>query len=113
MPQVPALVEDSAALAACCRDARAYLARARQLLDEEIRTYPTPIPRCDAQFNHLYEQRTRATYLLERMNAALGEAADRDAIAKALAEFVDDPGPHDADRQALAARINTALALGK
>ena len=31
----------------------------RRRLDEEIRTYPRPIPRCDAQFNHLLEERAR------------------------------------------------------
>lgn len=113
MPQVPGRVDDTTTLAACCRDARAHLARVRQLLDEEIRTYPTPIPRCDAQFNHLYEQRTRTSYLLERMNAALEAAAERDRVAKVLAEFIADRGPHDADRQALVARITAALALGK
>src|SRR5258705_10852048 len=34
----------------------AHLRGVRSRLAEEIRSYPTPIPRCDAQFNHLYEQ---------------------------------------------------------
>ena len=34
-------------------------------LDAEIRSYPTPIPRCDAQFNHLLEERDRIRRLLE------------------------------------------------
>lgn len=36
---------------------RAELEERRRGLDEEIRSYPRPIPRCDAQFNHLYEER--------------------------------------------------------
>jgi chorismate mutase len=38
---------------------RAALEARRRQLDEEIRAYPTPIPRCDAQFNHLFEERAR------------------------------------------------------
>jgi hypothetical protein len=38
---------------------RARLEAQRQRLNDEIRRYPTPIPRCDAQFNHLFEQRAR------------------------------------------------------
>ena len=37
----------------------------RKQLDEEIRGYPTPIPRCDAQLNHLYEERARIIAELE------------------------------------------------
>ena len=29
----------------------------KRRLDAEIRAYPTPIPRCDAQFNALFERR--------------------------------------------------------
>jgi hypothetical protein len=45
--------------------------RARVSLDEEIRTYPTPIPRCDAQFNFVYEQRARLSQWLNQLDAAL------------------------------------------
>ena len=38
-------------------------------LDAEIRAYPTPIPRCDAQFNHLIEERDRIRRLLEEAAA--------------------------------------------
>jgi len=44
---------------------RRLLERTRQTLDDEIRHYPTPIPRCDAQFNHLYEQRSRLARVLD------------------------------------------------
>ncbi len=39
----------------------------RQVLDAEIRAYPTPIPRCDAQFNHLFEERERIAKLLDEI----------------------------------------------
>jgi hypothetical protein len=40
---------------------------AKRAVDQEIGDYPTPIPRCDAQFNHLLEQRTRLSRLLTRL----------------------------------------------
>jgi hypothetical protein len=50
----------------------AALRQALARIDAEIRAYPTPIPRCDAQFNHLLEERDRIRALLE-------EAATREA----------------------------------
>jgi len=48
--------------------ARRQMLEARRLaLDEEIRTYPTPIPRCDAQFNHLFEERARIAKALDEL----------------------------------------------
>ncbi len=46
---------------------RASLEARRKQLDEEIRAYPTPIPRCDAQFNFLMEERTRIVRELEAL----------------------------------------------
>ena len=48
---------------------RARLEAEKRRLDDEIRNYPTPIPRCDAQFNHLYERRQQVTQELERLEA--------------------------------------------
>ena len=46
---------------------RASLEARRKQLDEEIRAYPTPIPRCDAQFNFLMEERARIVRELEAL----------------------------------------------
>ena len=46
---------------------RAELEEKRRRLDDEIRSYPTPIPRCDAQFNQLFEERDRLARLLEEL----------------------------------------------
>ncbi|MBY5935167.1 hypothetical protein KUV51_19330 [Tateyamaria omphalii] len=43
----------------CVLAARAELAMARQLLRDEISTYPSPIAGCDAQFNHLLAARQK------------------------------------------------------
>ena len=37
----------------CLIVARAELRMAQQIIQDEIRDYPTPISGCDAQFNHL------------------------------------------------------------
>ena len=51
-------------------DRRRFLEAEKRRLDEEIRGYPTPIPRCDAQFNFLFEQREK----IVRELSELGEA---------------------------------------
>ena len=42
----------------------------KRRLDAEIRAYPTPIPRCDAQFNALFERRDAIVRELEALREA-------------------------------------------
>jgi len=42
----------------------------KRRLDAEIRAYPTPIPRCDAQFNALFERREAIVRELESLREA-------------------------------------------
>ena len=65
MPDDPRAADPLANLAS----ARRALETARAGLDTEIRSYPTPISGCDAQFNHLLAERRRVNKAL----AALGE----------------------------------------
>ena len=51
--------------------ARAALTDARSELDAEIRSYPTPISGCDAQYNHLLAERRRVHAALEALNAEI------------------------------------------
>src|SRR5438093_208866 len=51
--------EDLALLKSLWKEIKNGLQRGKRVIGEEIRSYPTPIPRCDAQFNHLYEQQAR------------------------------------------------------
>ena len=71
-----------------------YLRGLRERLAEEIRTYPTPIPRCDAQFNHLYTQLGR---LARDLDAIEGEKSERAAAQAFLATnpYTDDPSERD------------------
>ena len=68
-----------------------HLRELRERLAEEIRGYPTPIPRCDAQFNHLYEQQGRLLRDLDQLEAT------RESIERfvASAPYTDDPSERD------------------
>ena len=87
------------------REAREHLQNVKRRLDEEIRRYPTPIPRCDAQFNHLFEERSRVNLALERIETST--SGDRIEL---LAEFLRSPAYlDDAAEAELRARIATEL----
>ncbi|KMW58128.1 hypothetical protein AIOL_003099 [Candidatus Rhodobacter oscarellae] len=53
----------------CLTVARAELQLARQLIQDEIRAYPTPISGCDAQFNHLIGLRGSVAEALRALEA--------------------------------------------
>ena len=67
------ITRDSVALESMWNEIRLHLEDRRRALAAEIRNYPTPIPRCDAQFNHLYEQQARLARELDRIGALAGE----------------------------------------
>ncbi len=48
--------------------ARTALLMARTELDDEIRSYPTPISGCDAQYNHMLAERRRVHAALEALD---------------------------------------------
>lgn len=54
--------------------ARIRLAQRLHEINDEIRAYPQPIARCDAQLGGLFEERERIRSELERLDAAPGEA---------------------------------------
>src|SRR5438874_3362894 len=68
---------------------RAYLRSERDRIFEEIRAYPTPIPRCDAQFNHLIEKRERLVRELARLETvATSSTVAGDGTAR-IETFID------------------------
>ena len=92
---------------------RDALVRAKRSIDEEIRTYPTPIPRCDAQFNHMYEQRSRLTELLNRLHAALDRGDDAGELLSAMTEFASLHSMDEtAEERSLRARIAKEVFCG-
>jgi hypothetical protein len=71
-----------------------HLREVRLRLSEEIRTYPTPIPRCDAQFNHLYEQLGRLGRDLDAIEGAASERAAAQAFITSK-PYTDDPSERE------------------
>jgi len=89
---------------------RDFVLCAKRALDDDIRSYPTPIPRCDAQFNHAYEQRARLAALLQRIDASTEEADGAGALLSAMAEFATAPSTGESiEEKNLRARIADAL----
>ena len=86
---------------------RALLAGERQRLQEEIRTYPTPIPRCDQQFNHLIARRELLFSALGRLDAAAPLASEDDGDAW-LDAFIDASGLEAELKQRLRAAVSQA-----
>ena len=102
---------DSDRLRSLGAELRDFVLRAKRALDDEIRSYPTPIPRCDAQFNHAYEQRSRLAALLQRIDDATGGRHEASALLSAMDEFASLPPANDAvEEQSLRARIAQELA---
>lgn len=54
------------AAARLCREIRAYLEQRGATLSEAVRSYPTPIARCDEQLTALLDERSRLMRLLEQ-----------------------------------------------
>ena len=88
---------------------KACLESERERVHAEIRSYPTPIPRCDAQFNHLIETRERLFQELARLDAARSSAAADDGGMR-VEEFIDASGCLDDDAKR---RLKSALSEGR
>lgn len=74
--------------AAAWRKIGARLEQERERINREIKSTPPPIPACDAQFNHLLEQRARICEELDRMRQAANESiAPRESIER-IDEFL-------------------------
>ena len=88
---------------------KACLESERERVHTEIRAYPTPIPRCDAQFNHLIERRERLFQELARLDAARSSAAAGDGGIR-VEEFIDASRCLDDDAKL---RLKSALSAGQ
>ena len=102
--------ESLTTLRSLCLELRDYLQRTKRVTEDEIRTYPTPIPRCDAQFNYLYEHRARLSQQLEHVNRVLEANAPVDSMVDVIAAFVACAhSGSNAEEQALRARLSEAI----
>ena len=87
-----------------------WLADARMALAGEIRSYPTPIPRCDAQFSHLVEQRGNLARLLSHLDVALAHRDNGAALHTVLLQLRDLPPFGDSiEERSLRDRIGAQL----
>ena len=101
---------DIGALDELLREVRDHLRYVQRSLNEEIRGYPTPIPRCDVQFNRLVEERGRLYRALERIEASVGPARERANCADLLREFAASPRYiDDAAEEEIRARVKAEL----
>jgi hypothetical protein len=76
---------------------RAHLLALKQPVDAEIRAYPPPIPGCDAQFNHLLDQRTGLSRALVRLEEIADQGMAQADEARALDAFISACGYIDAN----------------
>ena len=54
----------------------------------EIVSYPSPIPACDAHFNHLLEERARVSEEISRLDEAAGRNTPPGEAMRLIDEFV-------------------------
>jgi hypothetical protein len=101
-----------ATLRSLWRDIKDELHRAKRLIGEEIRSYPTPIPRCDAQFNHLYEQQARLARELDRIGALDEKNLGRGEYSRLIEEFIASaPYVDDGAERELRSRLGAELSV--
>src|SRR5262245_27088935 len=92
------------------REITSHLDARRKLLDEEIRDYPRPIPRWDAQFNHLYDQRARILRELEQEQARAERDLTRNDYLELIEAFIEAPGDiGDEAERTIRARLRARL----
>ena len=102
--------EDLETLEELRREIRGTLSRAKMEIDREIRSYPTPIPRCDAQFNHLHEQRARLARELDRIGPPTRERPARsDCLATIVRFFASAPYTDEPEERELRSRVKARL----
>lgn len=99
------------ALAPVCGEIRAYLDNKRLQICAEISNYPPPIPACDADFNHLLEERARLGAEIGRLDALHAEGLARGSYADLLDEFVSSSPYIDGEaRQRIRSSLKKAQA---
>ena len=68
--ELPPVCREAESVEFVWKQIRAVLEKERHRIYDEIKSYPTPIPACDEQFNDLLEQRDRVSRELDRAKAA-------------------------------------------
>ncbi len=71
-----------------CKAISNQLENEKHRIYQEIKSYPRPIPACDAQFNHLLELRDSISRELDRLLEARKESLRSGTPGKLLDEFI-------------------------
>ncbi len=99
------------AIAAIGRELSSILEDRRIRLAQQIRDYPAPIPACDADFNHMLDERSRIS---EELNALRGldskELATREYAARVAEIAASSRCLGDEFRQRIRTVLTTTLA---
>jgi len=82
-------VRDAAldAVRAICGELRDLLESKRLRIAGEIGKYPTPIPACDADFNHMLAERARLEADLAHLDALRPRSVPHEELIGLIAEF--------------------------
>ena len=67
---------------------RKHLENRRRRIQQEIVSYPAPIPACDAHFNHLLEERAHVSEEISRLDEAAGRNVPPGEALRLVNEFV-------------------------
>jgi hypothetical protein len=102
--------ENVGALKSLLVELRDQLLSTKCRIDAEIRDYPTPIPRCDAQFNHLYEQRTLLADQVARANAIAADLDTGGNVGPTLDALIEPNALGGAEADTLRARLREEVA---
>jgi hypothetical protein len=113
MPHQATSTRQAGSLQELALELQRWLTDARAAVAAEIRGYPPPIPRCDAQFNHLVEQREHLSRLLTDVDVALDRRDEEARLRIVLAKLVDLPACGESiEERDLRDRIGAELRRG-
>ena len=79
---------DSTTITLTWAEIESLLASRLATVEHEIRQYPAPIPACDAQFNHLLEERSIIPQEISRARPAVNASESLSEARRALDEFI-------------------------
>lgn len=69
---------------------REHLQMEMRRLQDEIRSYPAPIPACDAQYNYLLEKRDALSVELSRARELMNQNVSSEGARNAIDDFLVD-----------------------
>jgi hypothetical protein len=91
-------------------EVKEFLKRRGEMLNSEVRNYPSPIAGCDEQLTDLLERRAKAVRDRRRVDALAEQSLSRDDYAALIREFIEAPNySRDETEGNLKARLTAQL----